>query len=167
VLSNILKFQKTYLPEANLTIALYAGLLHDAGLVYERETADPDGHENRSIVYAQKVLSLENYNVDFISQVCKAIGATDSNERPETVEGELVRNADAYSHLSSIHFIAKAYFSQELDEYLEWFEKKVNSTFNKLTIKELQDKVEPTVNIYHTMLQQYKSSKESSFIQKI
>ncbi len=59
-----------------------------------------------------------------------AIEATDSNSVPTTGESLLVRNADAYSHLISIHFFAKSYFAQDIDSFIDWYSKTVFTDIN-------------------------------------
>lgn len=157
VLENIKLFHSKFYPESNLSVALFAGLLHDAGLVYKRTEASAEGHENRSCEYARDKLKAEGFSEKFISNVCGAIEATDVESGPTSQESLLVRNADAYSHLTSIHFFAKAYFSDELDYFIEWFTKKVDATFKKLTIPEVIKEVKPQVEKYRKMIQIYNS----------
>lgn len=110
VLKNIKKFYKRFFPNANLEAALFGGLFHDAGLVFERESASPVGHESRSVTYAQLKLSELGYEKEFIDLVCECIAATESDLETEIPEAVLVRNADAYSHFTSIHFFCKIKF---------------------------------------------------------
>lgn len=163
VLENIRVLQSRYYPNADLKVAMLAGLLHDAGLVYKRTGASPDGHENRSCEYVKALLPQFGYTSEFIASVCEAIEATDSKVPPTTEESLLVRNADAYSHLTSIHFFAKAYFAEDVETYIEWFAKKIEGTLNKLTIKELIDETTPMVVSYRKMLQIYKNNQERPF----
>ncbi len=167
VLENIKSFREKFYPNANLSVSLFAGLLHDAGLVYERTEANPDGHENRSCEYAKMLLPKFGLSPEFIQSVCEAIEATDSKAAPTTDESLLVRNADAYSHLTSIHFFAKAYFAEDLETYIEWFTKKIEGTLNKLTIQELIDETQPTVETYRKMLALYNKNKGKKFIDSL
>lgn len=155
VLENIEKFHSKFYPNADKTVALFAGLLHDAGLVYKRVEISAEGHENRSCEYARLILTKYNIGIDLIDKICEAIEATDSNNLPTLEESLLVRNADAYSHLVSLHFFAKAYFSDELDYFIEWFTKKIESTSSKLTIPELIDDINPLVERYRSMINIY------------
>lgn len=163
VLENIELFHSKFYPNSNLSIALFAGLLHDVGLVYKRTEASPEGHEKRSCEYAKKKLRGEGFSENFIFNVCEAIEATDSKSKPTSYESLLVRNADAYSHLISIHFFAKAYFSDDLDYFIEWFTKKIDTTFSKLTIPELIEEVKPQVLRYKKMIQIYTTHKGKKF----
>lgn len=163
VLENIVSFHKKYYPKSNLAVALFAGLMHDAGLVYQRTEASAEGHENRSSVYAQEKLQKAGFDKDFINKVIEAIEATDSKVAPTSEESLLVRNADAYSHITSLHFFAKAYFSDELDYFIDWFSKKIDSTFNKLTIPHLIEEVRPLIERYKKMLEIYEKYKDKKF----
>ncbi len=167
VLENIQKFQSKYYPNAELKVALFAGLLHDAGLVYERTEANPDGHENRSCEYVKMLLPQFGCTSEFVASVCEAIEATDSKTPPTTDESLLVRNADAYSHLTSIHFFAKAYFAEDVETYIEWFTKKIEGTLNKLTIQELIDETTPMVVSYRKMIESYNTHKGKKFADSI
>jgi len=167
VLENIQKFQAKYYPYADLKIALFAGLLHDAGLVYKRTETNPDGHENRSCEYAKMLLTQFGCTAEFIASVCEAIEATDSRTPPTTDEALLVRNADAYSHLTSIHFFAKAYFAEDVEMFIEWFTKKIEGTISKITIQDLIDETLPIVASYRKMLTTYNSNKSIRFIDSI
>ena len=53
VLIQIQEMSKKYFDDIDIQTCLYAGLFHDAGLVYKRESANPTGHENRSVEYAE------------------------------------------------------------------------------------------------------------------
>lgn len=155
VLKNVKRIQMDFYPKADLQTVLYAGLLHDAGLVYNRVDSNPNGHENRSCEYAKVLLAQFDFSSEFIEAVCKAIEATDSKALPESDEGLVVRNADAFSHLTSIHFFAKAYFASDIEAFITWFDKKIESTFDKISIPQLREEVEPRVKAYRKMIDLY------------
>jgi len=155
VLTYIEAFHKRFYPGSNLEVALCAGLLHDAGLVYGRSSNSPSGHEERSCRFATILLQQEDYDVDFIRRVCQAIKATEPSVLPATEEAVLVRNADAYSHLSSMHFIGKAYFAEDIKSYIEWFDAKLHGSLKKLTIPDLVKEKAPTVEMYEVLLATY------------
>lgn len=167
VLEKIVSFQKKYYPNSNLAVCLFAGLLHDVGLIYKRGSKDPIGHENRSVEFTKMKLVEEGLDQDFVDKVCICIEATDADSAPESEEAIIVRNADAYSHLTSIHFIAKAYFTQELESYIQWFAKKIESTFKKLTIEELMSEVRPMAEKYKAMIDLYTANKNKSFVDNL
>lgn len=154
-------FHERFYPAANLDVALYAALLHDAGLVYERTDASPVGHEEHSCEYATKLLTDIGHEAAFIEQVCVAIRATEPAVTPATDEGILVRNADAYSHLSTMHFFAKAHFADNLQDYIEWFDKKLHASLQKLTIPELITEKRPLVEQYEALLNMYYRHKDA------
>ncbi len=149
-------FKERFYPNANEEVALYAALLHDAGLVYQRLGTSPKGHEEQSSLYATKILKENGFDDAFIEQVCAAIAATEPSVAPRTDEAIIVRNADAYSHLSSMHFFAKAYFADNIQDYIEWFDKKVHASLNKLTIPELIEEKRPLIQEYEKLMSLYK-----------
>jgi hypothetical protein len=160
------QFRQKFYPEANIDVALFAALLHDAGLVYERTERSPAGHENRSVEYATILLRKHGFSDDFIHRVSAAIESTEPDVEPASDEAIIVRNADAYSHLSSLHFVAKAHFADDLLWYIEWFDKKVHGSLKKLTISELIEEKKPLVAEYERLLAMYRSHKEVRFIDR-
>jgi HD superfamily phosphodiesterase len=164
VLELVSEFREHFYPEANTDICLFAALLHDTGLVYKRFSALPEGHENRSREYAEIVLQKHGFNEDFIQKVCTAIAATETVIQPATDEAIIVRNADAYSHLSTVHFLAKAYFADELPWYVDWFDKKAHGCIAKLTIPELIEEKQPLIIEYEKLLATYRKHKDNRFI---
>lgn len=163
-LDNIKDFHKRFYPKSDLSVSLYAGLLHDAGLVYKRIESDSTGHENRSSEYVRYLLPKFGLSINFINSVCIAIESTDSNSMPTNEESFLVRNADAYSHLISIHFFAKSYFAEDIETFIDWFTKKIESTFNKLTIPDLITEVTPMIESYRRMINLYNKNKSRSSV---
>jgi len=106
-------------------------------LVYKRDTPNPIGHENRSVEFASITLKELGYDGIFINLVSECIKATEPEYDSLVPEAILVKNADAYSHLTSMHFFAKANFAKDIYSYIPWFEKKVETSFHKLTIPDL------------------------------
>ncbi len=167
VLENIKDFAIKYFDNINPEISLYGGLFHDAGLVYKRESADPTGHEDRSVEYAKKELGNLGYDDDFIEKVSECIRSTEPVHETTIQEALLVRNADSYAHLMSMHFFAKANFAENIYDYVNWFDKKVNSTFSKLTIDELINDSKPLVTYYGSMIKNYRDNKDRDFLNEI
>jgi len=159
VLKNIQIFADKYFKDINVEIALYGGLFHDAGLVFERDSPDPKGHESRSTVYAEKELKNLGYDDNFIEKVKECIRATEPKYKTELQEALLVRNADSYAHVISMHFFAKSNFASDIHQYVDWFDRKVNSTFTKLTIPELIEEVSVLLGFYNRMIDNYKENK--------
>jgi len=156
MLDSVRDFKERFYPSADLEVAMYAALLHDAGLVYQRQDASPLGHEEQSCLYATKILADHGFDKSFIDHVCTAIIATDPANAAPTDEAVLVRNADAYSHLSSMHFFAKAFFADNIQDYIEWFDKKVHTSLDKLTIPELIEEKRPLIAEYDKLLALYR-----------
>jgi hypothetical protein len=168
VLYNVKKLAPQYFDESiDVGAALYGALMHDAGLVYKRESSDPKGHENRSVEYAEEQLRKLGYDNVFINKVAECIKATEPDYDSDLPEAVLVKNADAYAHLISMHFFAKANFANDIHEYVNWFAKKVETSFAKLTMPELQKELEPLVFSYRKMVENYRANKEDDFLKKI
>ncbi len=120
---------------------ILATILHDVGLVYKRKSSSTAGHENRSVEYAKKILNRYKYSEYEIKKVIDCIKSTYPKNRPKTINDKIVRTADALSQLTSIHFFAKATFSQSIDNYIEWLERKVKNNFKKICFKDEMDQV--------------------------
>ena len=166
MLTYIQDFHIRFFPDANLEVCLLAGLLHDTGLVHGRQHDSPKGHELRSCDYAETLLAKLGYSTELINQVVIAIGATDPTVMPKTDEATIVRNADAYSHLSTLHFIAKAHFAENLLDYIQWFDAKIHSCFDKLTIPLLIEEKKAMLGMYESQLELYSRNTKSRFIDK-
>lgn len=167
VLDNVRDFGQKYFKEVDLDAAMFGALFHDAGLVYERAGADPKGHESKSVEYAQKELKKLGYEEEFIGKVSECIRATEPDHETSLPEALLVRNADSYAHLMSMHFFAKANFAGNIFDYISWFDKKVNATFFKLTIEDLITASEPLIKCYQGMIANYRKNKDRDFLGEI
>lgn len=167
VLKNIKKFHAKYYPNSNLEAALYGGLFHAAGLVYERNSASSIGHESRSIVYAREKLEELGYDLGFIDTVCECIAATESDYETNLPEAILVRNADAYSHFTSIHFFAKSNFMEKVEDFISWFSKKIDSTYKKLSIPDLSEDIAPIYKKYREMLEIYNCEQNTDLFSEV
>ena len=161
VLEQVKDLGQKYFTSIDYEVCLYAGLLHDSGLVYKRETAEATGHEERSIEYAEKELKNLGYSQDFIIKVLECIRATNVGYDSKLPEAILVRNADAYAHLISMHFFAKANFANDIISFIDWFENKVERTYKKISIPELRLEIGPLVNYYQKMLENYRKQQIS------
>ncbi|MEA3329608.1 MAG: HD domain-containing protein [Nanoarchaeota archaeon] len=107
-------------------------LLHDTGLVYGRDSADPTGHENRSIEYAKKIFETIKLSESKREKIIECIEATDAKEEPENLNAKIVRTADALSQFVSIHFFAKSAFSGDWNNFHKWLRKKATNNFKKI-----------------------------------
>ncbi|MDQ5927908.1 MAG: hypothetical protein QG633_346 [Patescibacteria group bacterium] len=160
VLEQIKRLGTKYFPEVDLEVALFAGLMHDAGLVYNRETSSPLGHEQRSEEYARRELSALSYSEEFIGRVCECIKATEPAYQASSPEALLVRNADAYAHMISMHFFAKSNFSKDIASFVDWFSDKLKTTHSKITIPELREELKPTVSFYESLIENYRRNRD-------
>ena len=168
VLEQIKLLGEKYFKNADIQICLFAGLFHDAGLVYKRESASAKGHENRSVEYAQKELKNLGYDEAFIEKVSECIKATEPDYVSQLPEALLVRNADAYAHIISMHFFAKANFTNDIHAFIKWFEDKAQSTYSKITLPDLQEEVGPVIDFYKKIIENYKRHKnENDFLEMI
>ena len=170
VLEQIVEVNKTYFDnKANLEICLFAGLFHDAGLVYKRESASPKGHENRSVEYAELELVRLGYDHNFIEKVSECIKSTELDYISELPEALVVRNADAYAHIISMHFFAKSNFSNDIKSFVKWFNDKLDITARKITIKELEQSILALMDSYKKMIVNYHThdTDKVTFIDKL
>jgi len=111
-------------------------LLHDVGLVYKRESASPEGHEERGVTYARGILSKNMIPSTTSEEIIKCINATDAKEEPESLNAKIVRTADALSQFISVHFFSKAAFSGDWDSYVGWLKKKATNNFKKICFED-------------------------------
>jgi HD superfamily phosphodiesterase len=111
-------------------------LLHDVGLVYERKSASPEGHEERGIEYARKILNKNVIPSQTQEKIIECIRATDAQEEPSSINAKIVRTADALSQFISVHFFAKAAFSGDWDNYVGWLKKKATNNFKKICFED-------------------------------
>ena len=137
-----------------------AVVLHDAGLVYGRTSASPEGHEERSIEYAKEILNKYGYEEDIIEQVVKCIAVTNSGFEPVTTNEKIVRTADALSKFISCHFIAKANFSKDIDEYMDWMYKKLKQSYYKICFDEELKEAEIAYKYLMQAVESYQQQKE-------
>lgn len=145
--------------KANVEVAVLGALLHDAGLAYKRDSADPAGHEVRSIEYAQKFLPQYGYQEELIDEVVRCIEATDFEVEPTTLEAKIVRSADAMSHMLSVHYLAKAKFASDWEGGISFVEKKIEKDFNKVCLKDEREAVRPVYEYFSRILGQYRTGK--------
>ena len=142
--------------KGNLTICYLSTILHDTGLVYGRTSTSSKGHEERSLEYARNILKKHGFNKEIIKQVLDCIKATNPSITPKNLEQKIVRTADALSQLISIHFIAKATFSENIKEYIIWLEKKLNKNLKKICFDKEKILAESIVNYYLNAIKIYR-----------
>ena len=142
---------------ADEEICMLGALLHDAGLAYKREQADPVGHETLSVEYAETYLPTYGYDPLAISKVLQCILATEPEHAPQTLEEKVVRTADALSHIFSVHYLAKAVFSPTWDKAVLFVERKIESDFQKICFEDEQARAHPAYEYYTSVIKQYRS----------
>jgi len=138
-------------------VVMLGALLHDAGLAYKRESADPTGHENRSIKYAQEFLPKYGYEKALINEVVECIEATEPEVEPATLEAKIVRSADAMSHMLSVHYLAKAVFAPDWEAGISFVEKKIEKDFGKVCLDDERELVRPVYEYFTKIVEQYRT----------
>lgn len=128
----------------DLEVCLLAAILHDVGLVYKRNISSPVGHESRSIEYAEKILKKHKYPESEIRKIVDCIKSTKPESKPKNMNEKITRTADSLSQFKSIHFFAKAAFSQDFKEYVKWLEGKVKKDFQKISFSDEKKEVQLT-----------------------
>ncbi len=146
--------------EGDKEICSLAVILHDAGLVYGRTGPSPEGHEERSIDYAKEILSKYGYEEDTIEQVIKCIAVTNSEFEAKTTNEKIVRTADALSKFISCHFIAKAAFSKDIDEYMNWMYKKLKQSYEKICFDDELKEAEIAYKYLMQAIESYRQQKK-------
>jgi len=121
-----------------------ACLLHDTGLVYNRKSDNPLGHESNSLEFAKRILEKHKVEENKIDLILDCIKATEVDYEPTNINEKIVRTADILSQYYSIHFFAKAHFYPTWEMYLNFLEKKVNKGFNKICFEDEFIRSSPT-----------------------
>ena len=139
-------------------------LLHDVGLVYERDSTSPEGHEERGMEYALKILKKNGISSEMQKEIIECIKATDVKEQPVSINAKIVRTADALSQFISVHFFAKATFSGDWESYSKWLEKKVTNNFEKIYFDDeieralpIKDYILSAIKLYDKNKKEYKN----------
>ena len=135
-------------------------LLHDVGLVYGREGASPEGHEERGIEYASKILEKNDIPLKMQEEIIECIKATDAKEEPASINAKIVRTADALSQFVSVHFFAKATFSGDWEFYSKWLEKKATNNFKKICFEDEIKRALPIRDYILNAIDLYKNYKK-------
>jgi len=117
-------------------------ILHDVGLVYKRDGPSPDGHESRSVEYAEKMLT-GHVDDTKVEKITGCITATDERPSNPTLNQRIVRTCDGYAKYKTVHYQAKAHFAFDFDDHIDWLERKVDSDYGKIEFEEYHDKVDP------------------------
>lgn len=149
---------------ANMEICVLGSLLHDAGLAYKRDKADPSGHENRSIEYTTEFLPHYGYDQNVINTVIDCIKATEAEVEPRTLEEKIVRTADALAHILSVHYFVKVSFSPDWESGVRFLEKKVEKDWQKICFIDERERIRPIYNYLTQIVAQYRKEKQISIL---
>ncbi len=135
-----------------------AVLLHDVGLVYKRDTASPEGHENRSIEYSREILERLNFPMKIIGEVIECIVSTEKDEKdkPKSINAQILRTADVVSQFLSVHYFAKAAFGGDWNYFYNWMEERVQSCYSKICFEDERKIVEPIKDYMLNAIEIYK-----------
>jgi len=99
--------------------------LHDIG----RIKYGPKEHEKASAKEAEKILKELGFKENVIKKVkeCILLHRHSNEEIPESLEGKILKAADAYSHFQKPLpiLLFKAKFHNNLEEIIEWFKNKL------------------------------------------
>lgn len=134
-----------------------SAILHDTGLVYGRTSADPKGHEERSIEYARMILKKYGVPKSMHHEIIDCIKATEAYAEPKKLNEKIVRTADALSQFISVHFFAKAAFSGDWNSYSVWLEKKAKNNFNKICFDKERERAKPVRDYILSAIELYKA----------
>lgn len=134
-------------------------ILHDVGLVYNRDGPSPEGHESRSGEYAEKMLT-GHVDADRLDRILACIVATDDRPDDPTVNQRIVRTCDGFAKYKTVHYFAKANFALDFDEQLEWLERKADSDYQKIEFEEYHKKAEPIREWIESTITVYRDHRE-------
>ena len=146
--------------QGDVLVCKLAALLHDTGLVYKRTCGSSQNHEERSIEFAELTLKKYNITPKIRKEIIECIKSTEPQHQPHNTNSRIVRTADALSQFISIHFIAKAAFAQDFDEYITWLSKKINTNFEKICFEDEKKQAKPILDYYKNALQLYLSKND-------
>lgn len=148
------KLAKKY--KANEEVCFLGGLFHDTGLVYKRISNSPYGHENHSVEFAEIILNKYKFPNETIEKVLKCVRSTEATVEPTNMEEKIVRTADALSHFFSVHFMAKSFFYNNWEVFIEWLEEKIRNNEVKLCLKDEKKVAQPIIEYYKQSIAIYK-----------
>lgn len=124
----------------NEQVVVLAAYLHDVGLIGEGK----EDHEKRGARVAGEILSELGADEGLVSRVKEAILAT--GHPPTTLEGRIVRTADALSNFSTQRFVVKA-FRVSPEEFYEYALKKVPEAFEKIDFDDEREEIRPVYEV--------------------
>jgi len=125
---------------ADKEIVELAVLLHDIGRIkFSNKDHDITGSKE-----AEKILREEGYPEDIIKKVkhCIETHRASKDKKPETLEAEIIANADAMSHFDSLPLLIywRGKNKKGFEESIKWLEDKLDRDWNKkITISEARE----------------------------
>ncbi len=147
-------------PKANKDAVILSVWFHDVG----RAHGYHKNHDLYGADYAQKILTKNNVNKDFIKLVvnaCKTHSCED-NGIPSSLEGKILATADALAHFHNGFYLKILYFwSKDKDQDYEAIQKKlfnkINRDFNnKIFFNQVKEKMQPTYQAWLTIIKEAK-----------
>lgn len=128
---------------ANPAVVELAMLLHDIGLIGKGR----EGHEQRSIELADKILREYGFSEDLIKHVKSCI-LHDSS----TIEGKICDTSDALAHFNFSFIISKAKLYKNIEEFKEWLFKKLEKDYNRIQFPDEKKYAESKLNAIKTLI---------------
>lgn len=131
------------LRNADLEVVELGALLHDIG----RVKFGPKDHEITGTEEAERILRDLNYSEDVIEKVkhCVSTHRASVDRKAETLEAEIVRDADALSHFDALPLLARAglrKFDGDVQKTTEWIYAKLQRDWNnKMHLPESKEMV--------------------------
>ncbi|MBW2968377.1 HD domain-containing protein [Candidatus Woesearchaeota archaeon] len=124
---------------ADMEIVQLSALLHDIG----RLRHGGKDHDITGAQDAEKMLGDLGYPKDRIDKIAHCIRShrgSKSEEKPATLEAEILSNADAMAHMDVMpwFFHVRAH-KTTFEEMLAWMEKKLERTWDKMTLDIARD----------------------------
>lgn len=128
---------------ADMEIVKIAALLHDYSDILDKNLYYEE-HHIHSAKFAEEILSSYNYPQDRIEQVRHCIMAhrASKNIPRETLEAEIVANADAMAHFDNVNsllYLSFVRYKMDTDEGTNWVLKKLERSWGKLTLPEAKE----------------------------
>ncbi|MBR9704945.1 HD domain-containing protein [Candidatus Pacearchaeota archaeon] len=128
--------------EEDLEVVEICALLHDIGWI---KLNDPKDHEITGQKISEEILSKLNYSKEVIDEVKHCVESHRGNPKilPKTKIAEIIRNADAMSHLDMVLlFFRWRSQKQSYEESFKWIYDKIERDWNKkITIPEAREMV--------------------------
>ena len=120
---------------ADKEVVELAALLHDIG----RVKFGPKDHEITGSSEAEQILKEFNYSQDVIDKVkhCIDTHRADKTSTRNTIEAEIIANADAMSHFDAVPALLRTSLrinDDNLDKAMKWVSKKIERDWEDMTL---------------------------------